>query len=391
MIQFEEALTILKTYSTNKKTEYVDLYHALNRILAEDIHSDVAMPPFNKSAMDGFACRKSDLKNPLVVIEEIPAGTPPTKSIGENQCARIMTGAMLPEGADFVVMKEHVETLDANHVRCTLKTSQTNICLLGEDVKVGELVTKSGFKISPSHIALLASVGCWLPLVYRTPSIAIISTGNELVEPVVKPSSSKIRNSNSYQMYAQIQQMGILPTYLGIVRDDQDSLEKVLASSLQNFDVTLISGGVSVGDYDFVPSILSKLGVNIPFHGMDVKPGKHLLFGEKDNHFIFGMPGNPVSSFVQLEVLVKPFLAGLMGRDEENVSWYLPLEEEFVRTKGDQLIFIPAIPTEHGTVIPVEYHGSAHIHSYVNAQLIMEIPKGVLKIKKGGQVHVRPL
>ncbi|MEK7719330.1 MAG: molybdopterin-binding protein, partial [Bacteroidota bacterium] len=183
----------------------------------------------------------------------------------------------------------------------------------------------------------------------------------------------------------------ILPEYLGIVRDDQDSLGKILASSLQNFDVTLISGGVSVGDFDFVPSILSKLGVNIPFHGMDVKPGKHLLFGEKDNHFVFGMPGNPVSSFVQLEVIVKPFLAKLMGRDEEKVSWYLPLEEEFVRTKGDQLIFIPATPTGHGTVIPVEYHGSAHIHSYIHAQVIMEIPKGVLKIKKGGQVRVRPL
>lgn len=391
MIPFEEALAILKTYSVKQKTESVDLYHALDRILAEDVCSDVAMPPFNKSAMDGFACRKSDLKNPLVVIEEIPAGTTPTKSIGKNQCARIMTGAMIPEGADVVVMKEHAEKLDANHVRCTHETSQTNICLLGEDVKAGDLVIKSGVKILPSHIAILASVGCWLPLVYRTPSIAIISTGNELVEPVVKPGSSKIRNSNSYQMYAQIQQMGILPEYLGIVRDDQDSLEKVLASSIQNFDVTLISGGVSVGDYDFVPKILSKLGVNIPFHGMNVKPGKHLLFSEKDNHFVFGMPGNPVSSFVQLEVMVKPFLAGLMGRDEGNVAWYLPLEEEFVRTKDNQLIFIPAIPTGRGTVIPIEYHGSAHIHSYVNAHLIMEIPKGVLKIKKGGQVRVRPI
>jgi len=391
MIQFEEALTILKSYSIKQKTEHVDLYHALDRILAEDIFSDVAMPPFNKSAMDGFACRKSDLKNPLVVIEEIPAGTTPSKTIGINQCARIMTGAMVPEGADFVVMKEHVETLDADHIRCNRETSHANICLLGEDVKVGDLVLKSGERILPSHIAILASVGCSLPLVYLMPSIAIISTGNELVEPAMKPGSSKIRNSNSYQMYAQIQQMGILPTYLGIVRDDQDSLEKVLASSLQNFNVTLISGGVSVGDFDFVPTILSKLGVDIPFHGMDVKPGKHLLFGEKDNHFIFGMPGNPVSSFVQLEVMVKPFLAGLMGREEENVYCYLPLEEEFVRTKGDQLIFIPALPTGQGTVIPVEYHGSAHIHSYIHARVIMEIPKGILKIKKGEHVRVRPL
>ncbi|MCK9412863.1 MAG: molybdopterin molybdotransferase MoeA [Prolixibacteraceae bacterium] len=391
MIAFEEALAILKSYSVKQKTESVDLYHALDRILAEDIHSDVAMPPFNKSAMDGFACRKSDLKNPLVVIEEIPAGTPPAKTIGKNQCARIMTGAMVPVGADFVVMNEHAERLDTNHVRCIRETSQTNICLLGEDVKIGDLVLKKGERILPSHIAILASVGRSLPLVYRMPSIAIISTGNELVEPVVKPGSSKIRNSNGYQMYAQIQQMGILPVYLGIVRDDQDSLEKVLASSLQNFDVTLISGGVSVGDFDFVPKILSKLGVHIPFHGMDVKPGKHLLFGEKDYHFVFGMPGNPVSSFVQLEVMVKPFLAGLMGRNEGNVAWYLPLEEEFVRTKGDQLIFIPAITTIHGTVLPVEYHGSAHIHSYIHARVIMEIPIGTLKIKKGGQVRVRPI
>ncbi len=391
MIPFEEALAILKTYSIRQGTEYVDLYHALDRILAEDIHSDVSMPPFNKSAMDGFACRRSDLKNHLVVVEEIPAGTTPTKSIGENQCARIMTGAMVPEGADFVVMKEHAEKLDTNHIRCTHETSQTNICLLGEDVKAGELVIKSGTKILPSHIAILASVGYWLPLVFRTPSVAIISTGNELVEPVIKPGSSKIRNSNSYQMHAQIRQMGILPEYLGIIRDDQESLEEILAMALQKYDVTLISGGVSVGDFDFVPGILNKLGVNVPFHGMNVKPGKHLLFGEKENHFIFGMPGNPVSSFVQLEVMVKPFLAGLMGNAEENAFWYLPLEEEFNRTKGDQLIFIPALPTGKGTVMPVEYHGSAHIHAYIHAKLIMEIPLGVTKLKKGDQVRVRPL
>ena len=391
MIPFHEALAISQKFALPRDTVQVDLFQALGRTLAEDIFSDISMPPFNKSAMDGYACRKSDLKNRLQIIEEIPAGSVPLKKICENQCARIMTGAMVPDGADFVIMKEDIEEVNQDSVQCTKETSKDNICYKGEDVKNGDLVLKNGDVILPAHIAILASVGCSHPRVYQIPTVAVISTGNELVEPTVIPGISKIRNSNGYQLIAQVQQLGIKPDYLGIVRDDENSLLEILSRALDKYDVTIISGGVSVGDFDFVPKILNELHVNIKIHGMDVRPGKHQLFGEKASHFIFGMPGNPVSSFVQFEVLVKPFLNALMGKTAEHASISLPLEEDYIRKKGDLMIFVPVSLTTQSTILPLEYHGSAHIHSYVNAWGIMEIPKGISILKKGENVRVRPL
>ena len=391
MIPFSEALETIKSFARTHGSERVNLFDALRRTLAEDVFSDISMPPFNKSAMDGFACRKSDLKNQLQVVEEIPAGTIPAKTIGENQCARVMTGAMVPEGADFVIMKEDIEEIAPNFVRCNRETSRANICYTGEDVKSGDLVLKKGDVISPAHIAILASVGCTDPLVYKRPTVAIISTGNELVEPGEKPGTSKIRNSNSYQLMAQNQQLGVTSDYLGIIPDDENSVKNILTLALEKYDVTIISGGVSLGDFDFVPKILNELKVNIRVHGMDVRPGKHLLFGERANHYVFGMPGNPVSSFVQFEVLVKPFLNTMMGKTADEPFLHLPIEEDYLRKKGDQLVFVPVSLTKQGTALPLEYHGSAHIHAYSFAQGIMEIPKGISFIKKGEPVCVRPL
>lgn len=391
MISFNEGLEIIKRFALPLGTERVDLFHALNRTLAEDVFSDISMPPFNKSAMDGYACRKADIKNALQVIEEIPAGSIPVKSIGPNQCARIMTGAMVPEGADLVIMKEHIEEVGPNQVLCNRESANTNICYTGEDVNANDLVLKKGNIISPAYIAILASVGYANPLVYQLPSVAILSTGDELVEPHEMPGISKIRNSNSYQLVAQAQLLGITPDYLGIMPDNEVLLKNVLESALEKYDVILISGGVSVGDFDFVPKILKQLKVNIQVHGMEVKPGKHLLFGERNGHFVFGMPGNPISSFVQFEVLVKPFLNSLMGTSSAETVLYLPIEEDYFRKKADQLFFVPVGLTKKGTVIPLEYHGSAHIHAYTIAQGIMEIPQGVLTIKKGEIACVRPL
>ncbi len=391
MMLFEEGFEKIIGYAHPLGTERVDLLHAITRTLADDVCSDISMPPFNKSAMDGYACRIVDIKNLLQVIEEIPAGTVPAKKIGVNQCARIMTGAMVPEGADMVVMKEYIEKIGPDHILCTPENSNTNICYLGEDVKAGEQVLKKGDFITPAHVAILASVGGVDPLVYNKPTVAILSTGDELMEPDEIPGISKIRNSNSFQLLAQTQQLGVTPEYLGIVPDDEVLLKNMLEMALEKFQVILISGGVSVGDFDFVPKILKQLDVNIHVHGMEVKPGKHLLFGERANHFVFGLPGNPVSSFVQFEVLVKPFLMAMMGNSATKSCLYLPLEEDYVRKKGDQLFFVPVTITGQGTVLPVEYHGSAHIHAYTRAQGIMEIPKGVFILKKGEIACVRPL
>ena len=391
MIPFEKALEITLNSAITSGTERVGIFAACQRILAEDLHSDVSMPPFNKSAMDGYACRKSDIMNGLEVIEEIAAGALPVKTVGKNQCSRIMTGAMVPKGADCVIMKEDIEEIAPGRVKCMNENSKTNICYEGEDVTKGDLVLKKGIQLSPASVAILAAIGCTNPLVYKLPRIAILSTGDELVEPDQIPGLSKIRNSNGYQLAAQVLQMGILCDYLGIVADNEVSVKTVLTRTLRLYDVTIISGGVSVGDFDFVPTVLKQLEVNIRVHGMEVRPGKHLLFGERANHFVFGMPGNPVSSFVQFEVLVKPFLHALTGKTSVSDMLYLSVDEDYVRKKGDQLIFVPVTLTNQGKVLPLDYHGSAHIQAYTMAQGIMEVPKGVSIIKKGEIVCVRPL
>ena len=391
MIAFEKALGMVISSVKPLSTEHVTLLNALNSVLAEDIFSDIDMPPFDKSAMDGFACRLEDLKNELEIVDEIPAGTVPSKTIGRNQCARIMTGAVVPEGADFVLMKEYAEMIDSNKIRCTKESTKANICYKGEDVKKGDLVLKKGVRLAPSHIAILASVGQYHPQVYRLPLVAIISTGNELVEPNETPKPEQIRNSNSYQLVAQLMKTGIPSDYLGIVEDNEQAVHDIMVSALSKYDVMIISGGVSVGDYDFVPAVLNQLGARIIVHGMKVKPGKHLLVATLNEKTIIGLPGNPVSSYVQFEVFVKQLLFKLMGSNHQPVVLTLPIAEDYSRKKTDQLFFIPVSFSETGTVLPLEYHGSAHIHSITKAEGIMEIPVGISEIKKGEPVRVRPL
>jgi molybdopterin molybdotransferase len=391
MIAFEKALEMVLTSVKLASTQQVKLQNSLDRVLAEDIYSDIDMPPFNKSAMDGFACRLQDLSNELEIVDEIPAGAVPSKTVRHNQCARIMTGAVVPGGADFVLMKEYAKLIDSNKIRCTNETTKSNICYKGEDVKKGDLVLKKGILLAPSHIAILASVGKHNPLVYMVPHVAIISTGNELVEPYEIPEPVQIRNSNSYQLVAQLMKIGIPSDYLGIVEDNEQAVHDIMVSALSKYDVIIISGGVSVGDYDFVPAVLNQLGARIIVHGMKVKPGKHLLIASLDNKTIIGLPGNPVSSYVQFEVFVKQVLFNMMGCSHQPNVLNLPIAEDYSRQKTDQLLFIPVRFSATGTVILLEYHGSAHIHSITKADGIMEIPVAVSEIKKGEPVRVRPL
>jgi molybdopterin molybdotransferase len=222
------------------------------------------------------------------------------------------------------------------------------------------------------------------------PKVAVISTGNELVEPDKKPGAGKIRNSNGIQMTAQTIHYGIPADYLGIVPDNREKLTEVMTAALKRYQVILVSGGVSVGDYDFVPAVLQQLDVEIMIHGMNVKPGKHFLFGKRENHFVVGLPGNPVSSFVLFEMLVKPLLNSLMGNTEEPQWVSVPLAQSYSRKKDDTLFFIP-VSLNQGIALPLEYHGSAHINAYSDARGIMEVPVGVRSIKEGDMVNVRPI
>ena len=394
MLSFDQACETVLNAAGRLGTERVNILHqaVLNRVLAQDVVSDIDMPPFDKSAMDGFACRRADLDKELTVIETIPAGSQPRNKIGPGQCARIMTGAVVPEGADCVVMVEHTENTAAERIRFTGTETEDNICLKGEDVSKGEVVLSAGQLIKAQHIAVLASVGCFEPLVSVRPRVGIIATGDELVAPDLKPGRGQIRNSNGYQLAAQAAGAGATPTNYGIAEDKKDRINAALKRALAENDVVLVSGGVSVGDYDFVRDVLRQNRVELLFEKVAVKPGRPAVFGitkQPRRTYCFGLPGNPVSTFIMFELLIKPFLLKLMGHDFKPPVIYARLEKGITRKKADRTAWIPVVLTGDGKARRVEYHGSAHITALCAAEALLCFPAGVAELKKGQIVALR--
>lgn len=392
MVNFEEALQIILSDARRQGVERVDFNNALHRVLAEDIRSDVDMPPFNKAAMDGFACRRADLSDEMQVVETIAAGAIATRSVGAGQCIRIMTGAKVPDGADTVIMVEQTEEVGTERIRFTGVKTTPNIAYKAEDVQKGDVVLQKAEFIKAQHIAMLSSVGAVMPLVSKRPRVAVLSTGDELVEPAEVPGPGMIRNSNGFQLAAQVKAAHCIANYMGIIPDDKDATDRAIRKALAENDVVILSGGVSMGDFDFVPEIMKKNQVKIGFRKVAVKPGRPTVFGRTEKSAIFGLPGNPVSSFINFEVFVKPLLFEMMGHQYRPLQLQMPLAVPFRRKKADRREFLPVyIDPATGEVTPVQYHGSAHIHAVGLAQGLMNIPAGVFELEKGVFTDVRPI
>ncbi len=391
MITFEEALSVVNSIPVKPLAEKAGLDQAVGRVLAEDIFSDVEMPPFNKAAVDGYACRRSELPGPFEVLEVVPAGRLPQFIVGPGQCSKIMTGAMVPDGADTMIMVEHTGTLADGKILFLKEKTSSNIAWRAEDVKEGQLVLTSGTLLRPHHIAILASVGCDKPTVFRRPVVGIISTGDELVEPSEKPALGQIRNSNAWQLMAQARAIGLPVEYIGIAADTKESTSQLIASGFDRSDILLLTGGVSMGDFDFVPEVLDELGVSIQFKSIAVQPGRPTVFGTRDNKFLFGLPGNPVSSFVQFELLVKQLAFRMMGHRYKPQTVKLPMASEYIRKKAERKSFIPVRINAEGKIEPLEYHGSAHIHSYEGADGMLSVEIGENHINAGELRDVRQL
>jgi molybdopterin molybdotransferase len=389
MLPFEKALKTVLDSARRLGSERVDITRAVNRILAEDVKSDIDMPPFDKATRDGYACRRKDLANELTIIETIQAGVPPRKAIESNQCSKIMTGAAVPQGADCVIMVEFTENPTASTVRFIGENTPDYICLKGEDIKAGEVVLHKGSRIRPQHIAVLATVGCTQPMVSKRPRVAVFATGDELVQPASKPGPSQIRNSNAFQLVAQIESMGAVAKNYGIAKDTDDAIDKMFKKAVDQSDVVIVSGGVSVGEFDLVPGIFKRNNIDLLFEKVAVKPGKPTVFGVSEKVYCFGLPGNPVSTFVQFELLVKPFLFKLMGHDYTHPISRIPLDESLMRKNTERQSWIPIVITDTGTLKPVEYHGSAHINALCIADGLVSIGVGVAEIEKGTIVPVR--
>jgi len=394
MINSKKALNLILKHSRSfgfERSEEIGLSSALGRVLAEKVYSDSDIPSFNKSSMDGFAIKSEDSSIIFEVIEDIPAGKVPQKVIYYGECARIMTGGMLPKGTDMVVPIENAQEIEKGLIKILKFPKKTNISKKGEDVKKGGLILRVGKEIRPQEIAVMATAGKTKVKVFKLPKISIVATGSELVEPDQTPNLGQIRNSNSAMLLAQLKKLGINATYLGIAKDDFEATRRMVEQGMVESDILILSGGVSVGDYDFVKDVLIRCGFEIVFDKIAIKPGKPTVFGVKENKYVFGLPGNPVSVFVVFELFVVPLIDKLTGKRTSDTTEKVPLIGDFDRKNGDREQYYPVMFIKDIGALPINFHGSAHLHALTVSNALMHIKKGVKYIKEGTIVNVRPI
>ncbi|OGI26948.1 MAG: hypothetical protein A2287_10850 [Candidatus Melainabacteria bacterium RIFOXYA12_FULL_32_12] len=389
MIHPDKALEIILQEKGSLKKERVETISSLGRIIAEDIYSNIDYPAFNKSAMDGFAYNSSDNSTVFKVVETIPAGYVPQKNIGQGECYRIMTGAMVPDSADKVVRFEYTEEKN-EFIRIIKQEKGTNICYKGENIKKGDKVFQSGTKIRPQEIATLSTLGLAEISAYKQPVIGLITTGSEIIDPGNEVVPGKIYNSNGPQLYSQIVSVPAVCRYYGIVEDEESVITRFFEKSFEECDIVIISGGVSKGDYDFVPQVLKKLSVDLKFEQIAVKPGKPLVFGQKEQTFVFGLPGNPVSTFISFEIFVKPLIFKMMGYDFKPNIYRGELSQTIKRKNADRVEYKP-VHFDGKYVKHVEYHGSGHISALINSNALIRFEQGISELKKGETADVRQI
>ncbi len=391
MLDVSTAREIVLQHSRRLKSDFTALMSSsLGQVIAVDVASDVDSPPFDKSLMDGYAVRAADatLNATLTVIEEIPAGKLPTKTIGPGEAARIFTGAPIPPGADAVVMREKTDSPSADRVVIREAPVVGQFILRqATEMKAGETVIPAGTVLTPASFGLLASVGKTTVAAYPQPKVAVVATGDELVEPNRKPKPGQIRNSNGPMLTAQIALAGGLPRYLGIAPDREEVLKSYITEGLEIANVLILAGGVSAGDFDLVPKVLADCGVTAHFHHVKMKPGKPLLFGTKGDTLVFGLPGNPVSSFVGFELFVKPALRVLAGHtDPPAATMTMTLAEPFAASNNR--------PTYHPAkrvgdrVRGLQWFGSPDLRGMLTADAFLVLPPGNVSYAAGDGVEV---
>ncbi len=389
IIKLEEALAQAGKFPIRPGTVLVPLKEALGRVLTEAIYADRDVPPFPRATMDGYACRREDLPGPLTLQESIPAGRLPTRKVGKGQCSKIMTGGMVPSGANCVIMQEYVETAPDDKIVFTASETDKNIDARGQDLKAGDLLLPMGTLLAPEHLGIIASTGTVQVKVARQLTIGILATGSELVEPGELPEGAQIRNSNSHQLAGQIRRAGHIPKNMGIVEDHTETMVERISDAMEQLDLLILTGGASVGELDLVPQVLEELSYHLEFQQVAIQPGKPVSFAQRTGEACFGLSGNPVSSFVQFEVLVRPYLEICTGAIPKIKRIRISMEKGYQRHRADRQFFLPVRLTDRGTCEPVEYHGSGHLHALANVIGFAEIPSGQVLINKGDLVDVR--
>ena len=347
MLTLDQALAEVLAQAAHRPPVQLPLADSLGSILREDLLADRPIPPFDRVTMDGFAIRSQDFQAPhssFYIIGEQPAGAKPVLTIEAGQAIRTMTGAMLPLGADAIIQVENTSEADGQ-VTVTQERVQSglNIAKQGEDAQQGTRFLGPGQVITPSLIAFAASVGKAELLVGPALSLAVLSTGDEIVPPENQPEDYQIRDANGPALIALGQELGIHSSFLGICPDQEEALKSSIAKGLES-DILLLSGGVSMGDYDLVPKIFKELGVTEVFHKVYMKPGKPIWFGRGPKGcYVFGLPGNPVSAQVGFKLFVEPLALRLLGHNRPEPQYLqLPLAQA-IKKKNPRETFIPAV------------------------------------------------
>jgi molybdopterin molybdotransferase len=424
MITVDEAVSAVLARAGVLEDEFVDLDGALGRVLAEDVESGADLPPFDKSAVDGFALRSRDAAEAPVTLRMkavLSAGEIWAGAVGEGECVKIMTGAPLPKGADSVVMVEDTESpalkphadmpraggpkagesytgvgasSDSGAVLVKKKAVPGgNVCVRGEDIKKGETVLAKGDVILAPEIAVLASAGRSGARVVRPPEVGVLTTGSEILEPGSSLGPGKIWNSNGPMLAALSRAAGCRVEYLGIAGDDREALRRLFTRGFEK-DLLLVSGGVSMGDYDLVPQVLKDEGVEILFHKVRVKPGKPLLFARRGKCLVFGIPGNPVSNFVVFHLFIRPAIDKMSGKGNGGPGFTKAFIEREFSTRSDRVHVVPSrfrVVDGRVSVSPFTLNGSADIVACARCNSLIVFESGAYTLKEGSEVTILPI
>jgi len=395
MISVSEAIQIVKSQTLQLAFEEVALHDSLNRVLAEDIFADTDLPPFNRSQMDGYAVRFEDIKSVparLKIAGESAAGRGWHNEMKEGEAVRIMTGAPVPVGADTVQKVEVTREEDGFvFIDESVKLGQ-NIVTRGKEIKSGEVVLRKGERITSAMIAPLASFGYAKVKVARRPRVAVLATGSELVSVDKKPALDQIRDSNSFTLAAYAVLANAVVERLPLADDNLESLKQTIKTASENSDVLILSGGVSVGVYDFTKMALRDLGAEIFFEKISLKPGKPTVFGRLNDTLIFGLPGNPVSVAVTFNLFARTALLLMQGANECELKFEHAVLSQKAKGAKERESFIPATlrTNEKGKLIahPLKWGGSSDFVSFAQTTALINIPQGVKEIEEGEIVKV---
>ena len=397
-----EAVRRVMELGGQEKIEFVSLQQAHGRFLAEDVAADADVPAFNRSPYDGYAIRSVDSEeasseNPVTfqVVGQIGAGFLFEKEVGVREAVRIMTGAPIPQGCDAVVMLELTNTFEENDqmymsIKRTFEAG-TNISYKGEDVQKGAILIEKGQYINPGVVALLATFGFDQVPVFRKPIVGVIATGSELLEPNETLQPGKIRNSNAYMTMAQIERAGATAKYYGKLSDDLHVCIDAVKKALQEVDILITTGGVSVGDYDYLPAIYEAIGADVLFNKVAMRPGSVTTVAARDGQLLFGLSGNPSACYVGFELFVRPIVRTAFGNKNPHLRKELAVLGADFKKANPFTRFVRAnVSFENGQLVavPSGFDKSSAVSSLANANILTVLPGGSRGYEKGMQVEV---